>query len=319
MSQTTNERSSRKAARRHDDRESGRIQGDYHQLNERLRDPDAEATPDDITNVVTEADKILEQADRTTEIREHANTIYESSRVSGKIIKETNIGKEFELDIKSVILPNFKENFFPSGKEIYQGAVELGENFYKVGHRPLAAEFMLGPIYLTKKPINRKARNDPLQNAKQAQTSAAKQLNADDIEQGTDHSTETIKDIYLRLENQVKHDGPVALYQFILNPNSYAQSVENLFFMSFLVRDGKVSLSYDEDGIPIISTEDLTRTNQESAAAAAAKNPASTTNEDRKQVIINLDQQSYEELIEIFQIEEPFIPTRENNTDGTFR
>lgn len=41
------------------------------------------------------------------------------------------------------------------------------------------------------------------------------------------------------------------LFKFFINPNSYSQSVENLFFLSFLIKDGKAGIeTEDEAGNP---------------------------------------------------------------------
>jgi hypothetical protein len=47
--------------------------------------------------------------------------------------------------------------------------------------------------------------------------------------------------------------GPANLFKFIINPDDFAQSVENLFYLSFLIRDGCCSLDV-ESGEPIICT-----------------------------------------------------------------
>ena len=48
-------------------------------------------------------------------------------------------------------------------------------------------------------------------------------------------------------------NGEVNLFKFIINPNDFAQSVENLFYLSFLIRDGSCSLEV-ESGEPVICT-----------------------------------------------------------------
>ena len=42
------------------------------------------------------------------------------------------------------------------------------------------------------------------------------------------------------------------IFEFVINPDDYAQSVENIFYLSFLIRDGRVAFETDEDAIPII-------------------------------------------------------------------
>jgi hypothetical protein len=49
-------------------------------------------------------------------------------------------------------------------------------------------------------------------------------------------------------------DGPVNLFTFVINPNDFAQSVENIFYLSFLIRDGKVALETQDDGQVVICT-----------------------------------------------------------------
>jgi len=50
----------------------------------------------------------------------------------------------------------------------------------------------------------------------------------------------------------VEQNGPVNLFRFVTNPNDFAQSVENLFYLSFLIRDGECALEIEEDGEPVI-------------------------------------------------------------------
>lgn len=42
------------------------------------------------------------------------------------------------------------------------------------------------------------------------------------------------------------------LFRFVVNPNDFAQSVENIFHLSFLIRDGKVALETNAEGEPQI-------------------------------------------------------------------
>lgn len=50
----------------------------------------------------------------------------------------------------------------------------------------------------------------------------------------------------------MEQNGPVNLFRFVTNPNDFAQSVENLFYLSFLIRDGECALEIEEDGEPVI-------------------------------------------------------------------
>jgi len=55
----------------------------------------------------------------------------------------------------------------------------------------------------------------------------------------------------------MEQNGPVNLFRFVINPNDFAQSVENLFYLSFLIRDGECALEMEEDGEPVVCTFSL--------------------------------------------------------------
>jgi hypothetical protein len=64
-------------------------------------------------------------------------------------------------------------------------------------------------------------------------------------------SDEEIKDVFR--QNHLALNQEVSLFEFAINPHSFGQTVENLFYISFLVRDGFVQVSFDDDGLPTIS------------------------------------------------------------------
>ncbi|CAK4609862.1 hypothetical protein LEN26_006621 [Aphanomyces euteiches] len=52
------------------------------------------------------------------------------------------------------------------------------------------------------------------------------------------------------LEKHVQERGRYALFDMCLNPKSFAQTIENLFDTSFLIRDGKAKIEIDKNGLP---------------------------------------------------------------------
>ena len=59
-----------------------------------------------------------------------------------------------------------------------------------------------------------------------------------------EHEAETtglVRMVTTSLARATEH-GPVELWRFVLNPQSFGQTVENLFYVSFLVKDGQAKL-----------------------------------------------------------------------------
>jgi hypothetical protein len=73
-------------------------------------------------------------------------------------------------------------------------------------------------------------------------------MTQDQVSADVNETTQNVQKLY-DLVLQVQ---PIPLYKFFINPNSFAESVENLFHLSFLVRDGKISIEEDESGDLIV-------------------------------------------------------------------
>lgn len=52
----------------------------------------------------------------------------------------------------------------------------------------------------------------------------------------------------------ISRHGGIAYFKFIINPRSFGQTVENLFYVSFLIRDGKVGVDHDDLGMPFLGS-----------------------------------------------------------------
>jgi hypothetical protein len=44
----------------------------------------------------------------------------------------------------------------------------------------------------------------------------------------------------------------INLFKLVINPESFAQSVENIFYLSFLIRDAKVAFEISKLGEPVV-------------------------------------------------------------------
>ncbi|KAE9977086.1 hypothetical protein EG328_002282 [Venturia inaequalis] len=97
----------------------------------------------------------------------------------------------------------------------------------------------------------------------------------------------------------------VPLLRFAINPHSFSQTVENFFYISFVIRDGFFLVSKDEDGLPTI------RPNQGSASESDR-----ATGTSRHQAIFSIDYEMWQKLIVAYDITESMIPHREEENIG---
>ncbi|VDN27570.1 unnamed protein product [Cylicostephanus goldi] len=73
------------------------------------------------------------------------------------------------------------------------------------------------------------------------------------------------------LKRAWKQTPSVDFYSFVIDPNDFATSVENMFYVSFLVKDGRVRLALGENGLPVllhVSGEERERLHVDDRSAA---------------------------------------------------
>jgi len=45
---------------------------------------------------------------------------------------------------------------------------------------------------------------------------------------------------------------PICFFELVVNPTSFGHTIENIFHLSFLVKDGLVAISLNEHGLPVV-------------------------------------------------------------------
>ncbi|ETN75940.1 Nse4 [Necator americanus] len=86
----------------------------------------------------------------------------------------------------------------------------------------------------------------------------------------------------------------VDFYSFVIDPTDFAKSVENMFYVSFLVKDGRVRLSVGEDGLPVlvhVSSEERERLHVDDRSAA-----------ETHQAIFSFNYEMWEAMVQVMDL-----------------
>lgn len=148
--------------------------------------------------------------------------------------------------------------------------------------RPAVPGFLMGPLSIEKKVRKMTQRSAPfkISNLREVRP---QELKAEDLKKSDKNDLPSIcKKIFQQLEKAQKYaqdtvedeydtlpadytdvdaqklmdryalrtTGGIDLVRFVVNPKSFGQTVENLFYVSFLIREGSVKLEFDDNGLP---------------------------------------------------------------------
>lgn len=176
---------------------------------------------------------------------------------------------------------------------------KLGAKFFLHSDVVIPSYFLYGPLATQRRKLAPRART--VDDTDSRDKTTAQKVSAADIqedpEQSTSHMVRTVYGVLAELE-----DDQVNLFRFFINPHSFAQSVENLFYTSFLVRDGKLRMDVDDSGVPYVEIPDETSDVDVESAPVSHH-------------IATFDVPTWKALVERFDINELLIPHREGEED----
>ncbi|KAK2530684.1 non-structural maintenance of chromosomes element 4 homolog A [Columba livia] len=183
---------------------------------------------------------------------------------------------------------------------------KLGEETEKYFRRAPSFHYMLGS-FKSEPPVPRQ-RIERQKKAPGGQEKRAMPAQLKKMEESHQEATEKeVERILGLLQTHFKNDPdtPISFFDLVIDPNSFARTVENIFHVSFIIRDGFARLKLDDDKLPIIepSKDSEGRENDRGAGA-------------RNQIVISLNQQEWKEIVETYEITEPMIsPPDDGNED----
>ncbi|KAJ7497416.1 Nse4 C-terminal-domain-containing protein [Mycena latifolia] len=168
----------------------------------------------------------------------------------------------------------------------------IGRKALAKSRRVPAMGFMLGPLSIEqkKRTVTKRAKFEK----DKAEERKPQELKEEDIARSENETTKNVA----TLETLLEEEGPINLFKFVVNPNDFAQSVENIFYLSFLIRDGKVALETEEDGQVMIY---ICQQPADEDYVSGLK---------KRQMVFEFDQATWQRAKEVFNITESKIPQR---------
>ncbi|XP_012877165.1 PREDICTED: EP300-interacting inhibitor of differentiation 3 [Dipodomys ordii] len=92
-------------------------------------------------------------------------------------------------------------------------------------------------------------------------------------------------------------DTPVSYFEFVVDPHSFSRTVENIFYVSFIIRDGFARIRLDQDRLPILEPININQMDEENDPGFFG----------RKQGVISLSLQDWKNIVATFEISEAMI------------
>nr|XP_022286434.1 EP300-interacting inhibitor of differentiation 3-like isoform X2 [Crassostrea virginica] len=122
-----------------------------------------------------------------------------------------------------------------------------------------------------------------------------KQMKSFDETEKNEATTAEVEKLYDLLQKLYKETdcNPICYFGFVLHPESFSQTVENIFYTSFLIRDGLAKILLDDEKLPLI--EPIQNPEQEKQRKALP----------HKQAVISISPQEWRKLVDVFKTRYP--------------
>ncbi|XP_028391217.1 non-structural maintenance of chromosomes element 4 homolog A-like [Dendronephthya gigantea] len=187
----------------------------------------------------------------------------------------------------------------------------IGQIAEKSFRRTAAIEFMHGPVSMDapkKKVKNVKDKSGDKPGAA-AKITPQQLVKVDDNNE--ESTTKEVQRVYEALANVTEpgddeEPKSVSFFKFVTNPDSFSQTVENIFHLSFLINKGNAAIEMDENGLPIVYLADPY--SEKDYGNEVIK---------RNQVVMPFTMEDWRNIVSTFKIKKPVIPTRKTTQQNS--
>eukprot|EP00045_Choanoeca_perplexa_P018161 m.280697 g.280697 ORF g.280697 m.280697 type:complete len:236 (+) comp17736_c0_seq18:441-1148(+) len=131
---------------------------------------------------------------------------------------------------------------------------------------------------------------------------------SDKVQDDKDPTTARVEMVMNKLDEHLEEldETDCCFFKFAFNPKSFSQTVENIFYISFLVKDNYVAVSYDDEGLP--------RLGFGSRAIESADGDEATAEQGgvKRQMMFNINHSLWNDIVKAFNITDCILPHRKS-------
>ncbi|RPB05178.1 Nse4-domain-containing protein [Choiromyces venosus 120613-1] len=184
------------------------------------------------------------------------------------------------------------------------------EAAFKGNKRPATTDFLLGPLSVTKRTRVMRQQRRGLKRGEGTLVRPVEISQGDEqAENNANTSLRLVRNVHSALANYIGKNDDIAesglnLFRAVVNPHSFAQTIENIFYVSFLVKDGFVAVQENEDDLPVIFLAEPPEAEDRKSMVVK-----------RSQMILSLEMHQWQEAIKVFDIHESIIPSRQEHRE----
>ena len=170
--------------------------------------------------------------------------------------------------------------------------VMLGQQAKIFFRRSPALTYMYGALDTTPPPPKEKKQKDP-KSRQATRVADLKETTATvlaEAEKSENQTEQMVEHVFRCLVTKFRDAGriPISYFRFVLDPDCFGTSIENMFHVSFLVKEGKADISVcGETGMPLIAPKSKRKEAQD---------------EQKNQVVMNINMNDWKILVEELRI-----------------
>ncbi|KAM6153142.1 EP300-interacting inhibitor of differentiation 3 [Erethizon dorsatum] len=292
-----------------DEEQCRRIRRQYRQLMDSVqqrRDAIVSAAGDSLSEALEEADALFDGVSRPREAALDARFLVMASDLGHEKARQLSTDLNlFNLAAFCELLLAFAGlSWLEVAQEQSRGGEgeDAGPAFWGAVHREATAwvaraetfHFLLGSLRL--EPAAPRPRRARRAQGGQAMPTKLARLDPSAPRESTEREVERILGL-LQACFRKYPDSPVPYFEFVVDPHSFARTVENMFHVSFIIRDGFARMRLDQDQLPVLEPVDSSQMGDDADLSICS----------RKQGVIALSLQDWEDIVATFKISQAMI------------